>query len=98
MLQGHFSLHNKFISFEMTYDRNSWNELVGMAEGSNGTNYPQKSQNGFVTNFRGGMTLLAEPPFLTIVNINNVWTRMTKYMLQMEVKGLELFSLVLNSS
>jgi hypothetical protein len=95
MLRANFSAKNKLASMEMVYDAMGFMQQLERASGSEVTAQiipgslemalsPTASEARVIT--------LAEPPFL-IVNVNEVWTRMTKYS-QMEVEGQELFGLL----
>ena len=95
MFRAHFSSRNKLISVEMIYDAMGFMQQLERASGSERTAQiipgslemalsPSSAEARVIT--------LAEPPFL-IVNVNETWTRLTKYT-QMEAEGRELLGLL----
>ena len=95
MLRGSFSPRNKLLSMELVYDAMGFMQQLERASGCEVAAQiipgslemalsPSTSEARVIT--------LAESPFL-IVNVNEAWTRMTKYT-QMEAEGLELWSLL----
>jgi hypothetical protein len=95
MFRAHFSSRNKLNSVEMIYDAMGFMQQLERASGSERTAQiipgslemalsPSSAEARVIT--------LAEPPFL-IVNVNETWTRLTKYT-QMEAEGRELLSLL----
>ena len=95
MFRAHFSARNKLLSVEMVYDAMGFMQQLERASGSERTAQiipgslemalsPSSSEARVIT--------LAEPPFL-IVNVNEMWTRQTRYT-QMEVEGRELLDLL----
>jgi len=95
MFRAHFSIRNKLLSVEMVYDAMGFMQQLERASGSERTAQiiPGSLEMALSpTSAEARVITLAEPPFL-IVNVNEVWTRMTKYT-QMEVEGRELGSLL----
>lgn len=95
MLRGHFSSTNKLLSLEMIYDAMGFMQQLERASGSEVTAQiipgslemaltPTANETRVIT--------LAEPPF-KVVNVNEAWTKLTKYT-QMDVEGMELFRLL----
>jgi hypothetical protein len=95
MFRAHFSERNKLKSVEMVYDSMGFMQQLERASGSERSAQiipgslemalsPSSTEARVIT--------LAEPPFL-IVNVNEVWTRLTKYT-QMEVEGRDLLALL----
>jgi len=95
MFRAHFSARNKLLSVEMVYDAMGFMQQLERASGSERTAQiipgslemalsPSRTEARVIT--------LAEPPFL-IVNVNECWTRLTKYT-QMEVEGRGLQALL----
>jgi PAS domain-containing protein len=95
MLRGHFSSRNKLASVEMIYDAMGFMQQLERASGSE--LMAQIIPGSLEMALSPGspecrVITLAEPPF-RIVNVNETWTKLTKYT-QMEVEGVELFSLL----
>jgi hypothetical protein len=99
MLRAHFSSTNKLLSMEMIYDAMGFMQQLERASGSELMAQiipgslemalsPGSSECRVIT--------LAESPY-RIVNVNESWTKLTKYT-QMEVEGMELFNLLESSS
>jgi hypothetical protein len=95
MLRAKFSPTNKLQSLEMTYDAMGFMQQLERASGSEMTAQiiPGSLEMALspTTNEARAITL-AEPPF-QIVNVNEPWTKLTKYT-QMEVEGAEIFKLL----
>ncbi|KAG7366149.1 hypothetical protein IV203_028819 [Nitzschia inconspicua] len=99
MLRAHFSSTNKLLSIEMIYDAMGFMQQLERASGSETT--AQIIPGSLEMALSPGSTecrviTLAQPPF-RIVNVNEAWTKLTKYT-QMEVEGMELFTLLEPSS
>lgn len=95
MFRAHFSARNKLLSVEMVYDAMGFMQQLERASGSERTAQiiPGSLEMALSpTSTEARVITLAEPPFL-IVNVNEVWTRLTKYT-QMEVEGKELLALL----
>lgn len=95
MFRAHFSARNKLLSVEMVYDAMGFMQQLERASGSERTAQiiPGSLEMALSpTSTEARVITLAEPPFL-IVNVNEVWTRLTRYT-QMEVEGRELLSLL----
>lgn len=95
MLRTHFSSRNKLKSVEMVYDAMGFMQQLERASGNEGSAHiiPGSLEMALSPNTTDALLItLAEPPFL-IVNVNELWTRMTGYT-QMEVEGREYLSLV----
>jgi hypothetical protein len=95
MFRAHFSTRNKLLSVEMVYDAMGFMQQLERASGSERTAQiiPGSLEMALSpTSTEARVITLAEPPFL-IVNVNEVWTRLTKYT-QMEVEGRELLALL----
>jgi hypothetical protein len=95
MFRAHFSSRNKLLSVEMVYDAMGFMQQLERASGSERTAQiiPGSLEMALSpTSTEARVITLAEPPFL-IVNVNEVWTRLTKYT-QMEVEGRELLALL----
>jgi hypothetical protein len=95
MLRGTFSSRNKLVSMEMIYDSMGFLQQLERASGSEATAQviPGSLEMAlFPPSDEARVITLAEPPFL-IVNVNEAWTRMTKYT-QVDVEGLDLFGLL----
>ncbi len=95
MLRAHFSSRNKLLSMEMIYDSMGFMQQLERASGSDTMAQiipgslemalsPSSNECRVIT--------LAGPPF-RIVNVNEAWTKLTKYT-QMEAEGVELFTLL----
>lgn len=95
MFRAHFSSRNKLLSVEMVYDAMGFMQQLERASGSERTAQiiPGSLEMALSpTSTEARVITLAEAPFL-IVNVNEVWTRLTKYT-QMEVEGKELLALL----
>ena len=95
MLRTHFSSRNKLKSIEFVYDAMGFMQQLERASGNEGSAHiiPGSLEMALSPNTTDALVItLAEPPFL-IVNVNELWTRMTGYT-QMEVEGREYLSLV----
>lgn len=95
MLRTHFSSRNKLKSVEMVYDAMGFMQQLERASGNEGSAHiiPGSLEMALSPNTTDALIItLAESPFL-IVNVNELWTRMTGYT-QMEVEGREYLSLV----
>jgi len=95
MFRAHFSARNKLLSVEMVYDAMGFMQQLERASGSERTAQiiPGSLEMALSpTSTEARVITLAEPPFL-IVNVNELWTRLTKYT-QMEVEGRELRTLL----
>ncbi len=95
MLRATFSQRNKLKSLEITYDAMGFMQQIERASGSEMTAQiiPGSLEMALSPNAPEARVItLAKPPF-QIVNINEPWTRLTKYT-QMEVEGMELFKLL----
>ena len=95
MMRATFSTHNKLVNMEMIYDAMGFMQQLERASGNEGTAQivagslemaldPNAKEARVIT--------LAKPPYL-IVNVNEMWTRITGYT-QMEVEGVEYLSLL----
>lgn len=95
MLRAHFSPRNKLLSMEMIYDSMGFMQQLERASGSEMMAQiipgslemalsPSSNECRVIT--------LAEPPY-RIVNVNEAWTKLTKYT-QIEAEGAELFALL----
>jgi hypothetical protein len=95
MLRAHFSNTNKLKSLEMTYDAMGLMQQLERASGNEMTAQiiPGSLEMALSPNAREArvITLAAKP--YQIVNVNETWTKMTKYT-QMDVEGAELFKLM----
>jgi hypothetical protein len=99
MLRGHFSSTNKLLSMEMIYDAMGFMQQLERASGSElmAQIIPGSLEMALSPGSNECRVItLGEPPF-RIVNVNEPWTRLTKYT-QMEVEGMELFTLLEASS
>ncbi|KAL3920072.1 MAG: hypothetical protein SGILL_003442 [Bacillariaceae sp.] len=95
MLRGHFSSTNKLLSMEMIYDAMGFMQQLERASGSElmAQIIPGSLEMALSPGSAECRVItLAEAPF-RIVNVNEAWTKLTKYT-QMEVEGSELFSLL----
>lgn len=95
MLRTHFSSRNKLKSVEMVYDAMGFMQQLERASGNEGSAHiiPGSLEMALSPNTADALIItLAEAPFL-IVNVNELWTRMTGYT-QMEAEGREYLSLV----
>ena len=95
MFRAHFSARNKLLSVEMVYDAMGFMQQLERASGSERTAQiiPGSLEMALTpSSMEARVITLAEPPFL-IVNVNEMWTRLTKYT-QMEVEGRELKALL----
>ena len=95
MLRTHFSSRNKLKSVEMVYDAMGFMQQLERASGNEGSAHiiPGSLEMALSPNTTDALVItIAESPFL-IVNVNELWTRMTGYT-QMEVEGREYLSLV----
>ena len=95
MLRGHFSQRNKLVSVEMVYDAMGFMQQLERASGSEARAQiiPGSLEMALTPSHNEARVIsLAEAPNL-IVNVNETWTRMTKYT-QMEAEGVELFTLL----
>jgi len=95
MLRAHFSERNKLQSLELVYDAMGFMQQLERASGSEGTAQiiPGSLEMALTPSTTDAMVItLAKPPYL-IVNVNEVWTRITGYT-QMEVEGREYQSLL----
>ena len=95
MLRGHFSQRNKLVSVEMVYDAMGFMQQLERASGSEARAQiiPGSLEMALTPSHNEARVIsLAEKPNL-IVNVNETWTRMTKYT-QMEAEGVELFTLL----
>jgi PAS domain-containing protein len=95
MLRSHFSSRNKLLSMEMMYDAMGFMQQLERASGSE--LMVQIIPGSLEMALSPGSTecrviTLAEAPF-RIVNVNEAWTKLTKYT-QVEVEGAELFNLL----
>jgi hypothetical protein len=95
MLRAHFTSQNKMKSLEIVYDSMGFMQQLERASGREGSFQiipgslemalsPTKAEARVITT--------AQSPFL-IVNVNELWTRMTGYT-QMEVEGMHFLSLL----
>jgi PAS domain-containing protein len=95
MLRASFSTRNKIQGVEMVYDAMGFMQQLERASGKEGSAHiiPGSLEMVLSPNTTDALIItLAEPPFL-IVNVNELWTRMTGYT-QMEVEGREYLSLI----
>lgn len=95
MLRAHFSPTNKLESLEMIYDSMGFMQQLERASGNEMTAQiiPGSLEMALSpTAMEARVITLAEKPF-RIVNVNEAWTKLTKYT-QMEVEGVELFKLL----
>jgi hypothetical protein len=95
MLRAHFSSTNKLKSLEMTYDAMGLMQQLERASGNEMTGQiiPGSLEMALSPNAREARVItLAEKPY-QIVNVNETWTKMTKYT-QMDAEGAELFKLM----
>jgi len=98
MLRGEFSSRNKLLNLEMVYDSMG---LMQQLERCSGSDLMAQIIPGSLemalspAPYECRVITLAEPPYL-IVNVNQAWTKLTKYT-QVDVEGSEMFS-VLESS
>ena len=99
MLRGEFSSRNKLKSLEMVYDSMG---LMQQLERCSGSELVAQIIPGSLemalshAPHECRVITLAEPPYL-IVNVNEAWTKLTKYT-QVDVEGAELFSMLDSSS
>ncbi|KAL3911234.1 MAG: hypothetical protein SGILL_007363, partial [Bacillariaceae sp.] len=95
MLRAHFSSTNKLLSMEMIYDAMGFMQQLERASGSElmAQIIPGSLEMALSPGSAECRVItLAEPPF-RIVNVNEAWTKLTKYT-QMDVEGSELFGLL----
>lgn len=95
MLRAHFSQRNKLKSLEMTYDAMGFMQQLERASGSEMTAQiiPGSLEMALAPHAPEARAItLAKSPF-QIVNINEPWTRLTKYT-QVDVEGMELFKVL----
>jgi hypothetical protein len=95
MLRAHFSTTNKLKSLEMIYDSMGFMQQLERASGNEMTAQiiPGSLEMALSpNNMEARVITLAEKPY-RIVNVNESWTKLTKYT-QMEVEGVELFKLL----
>ena len=95
MLRASFSTRNKLTSVELIYDAMGFMQQLERASGSEGSFQiiPGSLEMALApTNAEARVITLARPPF-QIVNVNDVWTRVSGYS-QMEVEGKEYRSLL----
>jgi len=99
MLRGEFSSRNKLVSLEMVYDSMGLMQQLERCSGSElmaqiipGSLEMALSQ----VPYECRVITLAEPPYL-IINVNEAWTKLTKYT-QLDVEGAELFSILDSAS
>jgi PAS domain-containing protein len=95
MLRGHFSSRNKLLSMELMYDAMGFMQQLERASGSElmAQIIPGSLEMALSPGSNECRVItLAEAPY-RIVNVNEAWTRLTKYT-QMEVEGAELFNLL----
>eukprot|EP00980_Cylindrotheca_fusiformis_P024177 scaffold11589_cov117-Cylindrotheca_fusiformis.AAC.11 len=95
MLRAHFSTTNKLKSVEMTYDAMGFMQQLERASGNetNAQIIPGSLEMALSPNAGEARVItLAEQPF-QIVNVNEAWTKLTKYT-QMEVEGVALLKLL----
>lgn len=95
MLRAHFSNTNKLKSVEMTYDAMGFMQQLERASGNETSAQiiPGSLEMALSPNAREARVItLAEKPY-QIVNVNETWTKLTKYT-QMEVEGVELMKLL----
>jgi hypothetical protein len=95
MLRAHFSSRNKLKSIELVYDAMGFMQQLERASGNEGSAHiiPGSLEMALSLNTTDALIItMAEPPFL-IVNVNEMWTRMTGYT-QLEVEGREYLLLV----
>jgi len=95
MLRGEFSSRNKLVSLEMVYDSMG---LMQQLERCSGSELMAQIIPGSLemalshVPYECRVITLAEPPYL-IINVNEAWTKLTKYT-QLDVEGEELFSIL----
>lgn len=95
MLRGHFSSRNKLQSVEMIYDAMGFMQQLERASGSEmmAQIIPGSLEMALSPGSQECRVItLAVPPY-RIVNVNEAWTKLTKYS-QMEAEGMELFNLL----
>lgn len=95
MLRAHFSSRNKLQSLEMSYDAMGFMQQLERASGSGMTAQiiPGSLEMALSpTANEARVITLAEPPF-KIVNVNEAWTKLTKYT-QMDAEGVEFLKLM----
>ena len=95
MLRATFSSHNKLVSMEMIYDAMGFMQQLERASGNEGTAQivAGSLEMALDPNAKEARVMtLATPPYL-IVNVNEMWTRITGYT-QVEVEGVEYLSLM----
>jgi PAS domain len=95
MLRAQFSARNKLMSIELVYDAMGFMQQLERASGNEGAAHiiPGSLEMALAPTLDEARVItLAQPPFL-IVNVNEVWTRITGYT-QMEVEGREYLTLL----
>lgn len=95
MLRAHFSERNKLKSLELVYDAMGFMQQLERASGNEGTAQiiPGSLEMALApSSTEARVITLAKAPF-RIVNVNEVWTRITGYT-QMEVEGEEYLKLL----
>eukprot|EP00522_Entomoneis_paludosa_P007802 CAMPEP_0172441226 /NCGR_PEP_ID=MMETSP1065-20121228/1796_1 /TAXON_ID=265537 /ORGANISM="Amphiprora paludosa, Strain CCMP125" /LENGTH=923 /DNA_ID=CAMNT_0013190481 /DNA_START=110 /DNA_END=2881 /DNA_ORIENTATION=+ len=95
MLRAHFSERNKLQSMELVYDAMGFMQQLERASGNEGTAQiiPGSLEMALTPSTTDALVItLSKPPYL-IVNVNDVWTRVTGYT-QMEVEGREYLTLL----
>jgi len=99
MLRGEFSSRNKLVSLEMVYDSMG---LMQQLERCSGLELTAQIIPGSLEMaltpipYESRVITLAEPPYL-IINVNEAWTKLTKYT-QLDAEGAELFSILDSAS
>jgi len=95
MLRAHFSNTSKLKSIEMIYDAMGFMQQLERASGNEMTAQiiPGSLEMALSPNsLEARVITLAEKPY-KVVNVNEIWTKMTRYT-QMEAEGKELFKLL----
>ena len=99
MLRGEFSSRNKLKNMEMVYDSMGLMQQLERCSGSELVAQIIPGSLEMALSYAPHecrVITLAEPPYL-IVNVNEAWTKLTKYT-QMDVEGAELFSVLDSTS
>ena len=95
MLRARFSDHNKLLSVELVYDAMGFMQQLERASGNDvGTQIIPGSLGMALspTSHEARVITLAQPPYM-IVNVNEVWTRVTGYA-QIESEGVGYLQLL----
>mmetsp|Transcript_6211 Transcript_6211/g.15403 ORF Transcript_6211/g.15403 Transcript_6211/m.15403 type:complete len:352 (+) Transcript_6211:384-1439(+) len=99
MLRGEFSSRNKLLGLEMVYDSMGLMQQLERCSGSElmAQIIPGSLEMALTpVPYECRVITLAEPPYL-IINVNEAWTKLTKYT-QVDVEGAELFNILDSAS